>query len=125
MEATQAKALLTIIGQAGLSLSTVMATPHAVSAIAELQALALECEPEQQGNNVWIWCNYDKKVEGIKLIRAVAGLGLKEAKDLFEQLNPHANEGWFGPITRAVPEDLNEHLVRYGYLVPERVVQYR
>ena len=50
-------------------------------------------------------------VEGIKMIRAVAGLGLKDAKDLYEHFDPRHNGGLVGPILHGVEIEEAEHLL--------------
>lgn len=50
-------------------------------------------------------------VEGIKMIRAVTGLGLRDAKDLYERFDPRHNGGLIGPILRDVEIEEAEHLL--------------
>lgn len=50
-------------------------------------------------------------VDGIKTIRSVTGLGLKEAKDLYEQFDPHHDGGLVGPIITGIEIEEAERVV--------------
>lgn len=47
----------------------------------------------------------NKVIDGIKMIRAVTGLGLKEAKDMYDRLDPRRAGGLLGPIARNVSRE--------------------
>lgn len=55
----------------------------------------------------------DNKVNVIKVIRAVTGLGLKEAKDMVESVPATVKEG----INKAEAEDIKKQLVEAGATV--------
>lgn len=52
----------------------------------------------------------DKKVNAIKVVRAITGLGLKEAKDLVESAPKAIKEG----VSKAEAEDLKKQLEEAG-----------
>jgi ribosomal protein L7/L12 len=126
MEAIQAKALLAVIATAPMTMAQMVANRPLVSAIAELQAIVGEAAalgPVAQ--DVYIWCEAAKKVETIKLVRCLIGYGLKEAKDLVDEINPHSQSGWFGPIYRTTDvEGMKQAAERFGY-ASERYIQFR
>lgn len=59
-----------------------------------------------------------KFVEGIKMIRIITGLGLKEAKDMYDRLDPQRNCGRVGPIVVGVHtdglDDIRENFKKNG-----------
>jgi large subunit ribosomal protein L7/L12 len=55
----------------------------------------------------------DNKVNVIKVIRAVTGLGLKEAKDMVEGVPATVKEG----VSKAEAEDVKKQLVEAGATV--------
>jgi hypothetical protein len=70
-------------------------TMHALDAVNELYKLS------QNGKvAVYILYNVNKKVDAIKLARAVSGMGLKDAKDFVDSQDQHvhAPEAWIGPV---------------------------
>ena len=66
------------------------AAPAAVAAVAGVAAAAAE---EQTEFNVILTVIGDKKINVIKEVRAITGLGLKEAKDLVEAAPKAVKEG--------------------------------
>lgn len=54
-------------------------------------------------------------VETVKLLRAVTGWGLKEAKDAYDRADPHKKGGVLGPFISSVPafEKLEANLEAY------------
>ena len=66
------------------------AAPAAVAAVAGVAAAAVE---EQTEFNVILTVIGDKKINVIKEVRAITGLGLKEAKDLVEAAPKAVKEG--------------------------------
>jgi len=66
------------------------AAPAAAAAVAGVAAVAAE---EQTEFNVILTVIGDKKINVIKEVRAITGLGLKEAKDLVEAAPKAVKEG--------------------------------
>jgi len=66
------------------------AAPAAAAAVAGVAAAAVE---EQTEFNVILTVIGDKKINVIKEVRAITGLGLKEAKDLVEAAPKAVKEG--------------------------------
>lgn len=66
------------------------AAPVAVAAAGAAPAAA---EAEQSEFNVMLTAAGDKKIEVIKAVRAITGLGLKEAKDLVDSAPKAVKEG--------------------------------
>ncbi|MBQ7651056.1 MAG: 50S ribosomal protein L7/L12 [Victivallales bacterium] len=60
------------------------AAPVAVAAAGPAAAAAAPAEEEKTEFDVILAAFGDKKIEVIKVVRAITGLGLKEAKDLVE-----------------------------------------
>ncbi len=60
------------------------AAPVAVGAVAPAAGPAVEAEPEQDEFDVILEGDGGKKIQVIKVVRELTGLGLKEAKDLVE-----------------------------------------
>jgi large subunit ribosomal protein L7/L12 len=60
------------------------AAPVAVAAVGGAAAPAAEAEPEQDEFDVVLEADGGKKIQVIKVVRELTGLGLKEAKDLVE-----------------------------------------
>lgn len=65
---------------------------------------------EQTEFNVVLASSGDKKVNVIKVVRAVTGLGLKEAKALVDGAPSHVKEG----ISKAEAEDIKKQLEEAG-----------
>lgn len=86
------------------------AAPVAVAAVAGPAAAAAE---EQTEFNVIMTSFGEKKVDVIKVIRAITGLGLKEAKDLVEGVPSTVKEG----VSKAEAEDVKKQLVEAGATV--------
>src|SRR5215216_3496479 len=60
------------------------AAPMAMAAPGAAPGAAAEAPEEQTAFDVVITATGDKKIQVIKVVRAVTGLGLKEAKDLVD-----------------------------------------
>ena len=60
------------------------AAPVAMAAPGAAAAAPAEAEPEQDEFDVILEADGGKKIQVIKVVRALTGLGLKEAKDLVE-----------------------------------------
>ena len=80
--------------------SMAVAAPGAAAAVAE----------EQTEFNVILLAAGDKKVEVIKVVRAVTGLGLKEAKDVVDGAPKAVKEG----VSKADAEALKKQLEDAG-----------
>lgn len=65
---------------------------------------------EQTEFNVILTASGDKKVNVIKVVRAVTGLGLKEAKGLVDGAPSHVKEG----VSKAEAEDIKKQLEEAG-----------
>ncbi|AVQ12893.1 50S ribosomal protein L7/L12 [Leptospira santarosai] len=83
------------------------AAPVAVAAAAAPVAAAAE---EASTFNVILKGFGDKKIEVIKLVREITGLGLKEAKDLVEAGGKSIKEG----VSKAEADDLKKKLEGVG-----------
>jgi large subunit ribosomal protein L7/L12 len=71
-------------------------------------AAAAEAAEEQTEFNVIITDAGDKKIGVIKVVRALTGLGLKEAKDATENLPSTIKEGVDKETAEAAKKDLEE-----------------
>ena len=69
------------------------AAPVAVAALAPAGGDAAEAEAEKDSFDVVLAAIGDKKINVIKEVRAITGLGLKEAKDLVEAAPKPVKEG--------------------------------
>ncbi len=74
----------------GVSAAVPMAGPYPVS---PAEAAAAKPEEEKKEFNVILAAVGDKKIQVIKEVRAITGLGLKEAKDLVDQAPKPVKEG--------------------------------
>ena len=83
------------------------AAPVAVAAVAAAPAAAVE---EQTEFDVVLADAGDKKINVIKEVRAITGLGLKEAKDLVEGAPKVVKE----QVSKAEAEDLKKKLEEAG-----------
>ncbi len=85
------------------------AMPMAMAAPAAGAAAAVE-EEEQTEFDVILKAAGEKKINVIKVVRAVTGLGLKEAKDLVDGAPNPVKQG----ITKDEAEDLRKQLEEVG-----------
>ena len=85
------------------------AAPVAVAAAA---GPAAEAE-EQTEFTVMLTGAGDKKIQVIKVVRAITGLGLKEAKDLVESVPASVKEG----VTKDEAEDVKTKLEEVGAII--------
>ncbi|AOP35184.1 50S ribosomal protein L7/L12 [Leptospira tipperaryensis] len=83
------------------------AAPVAVAAAAPVAGAVAE---EASTYNVILKGFGDKKIEVIKLVREITGLGLKEAKDLVEAGGKSVKEG----VSKAEADDLKKKLEGVG-----------
>ena len=84
------------------------AAPVAVAAPAAAGAAA--AAPEQDEFTVVLTGSGDKKIQVIKVVRELTGLGLKEAKDLVDGAPKPVKEG----ISKAEAEEVKKKLVDAG-----------
>ena len=85
------------------------AAPVAVAAVAGPAAAAAPVE-EQTEFTVMLTAAGEKKIEVIKEVRAITGLGLKEAKDLVEGAPKPVKEG----VNKADAQKFKEQLEKAG-----------
>ncbi|MBF2760859.1 MAG: 50S ribosomal protein L7/L12 [Ectothiorhodospiraceae bacterium AqS1] len=112
IESLENKSLIEIIGLVkemeekwGVSAAAVAAAPAAaVAAAGEAEAA------EQTEFDVVMSAFGDQKVGVIKVVRAITGLGLKEAKDLVEGVPANIKEG----IAKEEAEDIKKQLEEAG-----------
>jgi large subunit ribosomal protein L7/L12 len=86
------------------------AAPVAVAAAGAGGAPAAAAVEEQTEFNVVMSSFGENKVAVIKVVRAVTGLGLKEAKDLVEGVPSNVKEG----VSKAEAEDVKKQLEEAG-----------
>ncbi|MBV8357248.1 MAG: 50S ribosomal protein L7/L12 [Deltaproteobacteria bacterium] len=87
------------------------AAPMAVAAVpAAGGAAAPAAEVEKDEFNVVLTAAGDKKIQVIKVVRELTGLGLKEAKDLVDGAPKAVKEG----VTKAEAEDIKKKLEEVG-----------
>jgi len=86
------------------------AAPVAVAAVAGDEAAAAE---EQTEFNLMLTGVGDKKIQVIKVVRALTGLGLKEAKDLVESAPTAVKEG----VSKDEAEEMKTKLEDVGAII--------
>jgi large subunit ribosomal protein L7/L12 len=86
------------------------AAPVAVAAVAGGGAAPAEAAEEKTEFDVVLAAAGDKKIEVIKEVRAITGLGLKEAKDLVEGAPKTVKEA----VAKAEAEELKKKLEAVG-----------
>jgi large subunit ribosomal protein L7/L12 len=91
----------------------VKAAPAAVAVAAGPAAEAAEKAPEQTEFDVILSAAGANKIQVIKAIREITGLGLKEAKDLVEAAPKMVKE----QVSKADAEDMKKKLVEAGATV--------
>jgi large subunit ribosomal protein L7/L12 len=89
------------------------AAPVAVAGVAPAAGGAQQVADEPTSFNVILKNQGDKKVDVIKVVREITGLGLKEAKELVEKGNQVVKEG----VAKAEAEDLKKKLEAAGATV--------
>ena len=85
------------------------AAPVAVAA-GPAQAGGGEAAEEQTEFDVVLISSGDKKIQVIKVVRAITGLGLKEAKDLVDSAPKAIKEG----VAKAEAEDIKKQIEEVG-----------
>jgi large subunit ribosomal protein L7/L12 len=91
----------------------VKAAPVAVAAVGGAAGAAAPQEEEKTEFDVELSAIGDKKIQVIKVVREVTGLGLKEAKDLVDGAPRMVKEG----IPKADAEELRKKLEEQGATV--------
>jgi len=89
------------------------AAPVAVAAVGGGAAAPAAVEEEKDSFDVILTGSGDKKINVIKEVRAITGLGLKEAKDLVEGAPKPVKEG----VNKAEAADLKKKLEEAGATV--------
>ena len=88
-------------------------TAAAPVAVAAGPAAAAETVEEQTEFDVILTGAGDKKIQVIKVVRALTGLGLKEAKDLVDGAPKAVKEG----VSKAEAEDVKKQIEEVGGIV--------
>ena len=89
------------------------AAPMAVAVAAPAAGGEAAAVEEKDEFTVVLKSSGDKKINVIKVVRAVTGLGLKEAKDLVDGAPQNVKEG----VSKAEAEDLKKQLEEAGATV--------
>ena len=89
------------------------AAPVAVAAGPAPAAGAGEAEEEKTEFVVVLTSPGDKKIQVIKVVRAITGLGLKEAKELVDSAPKAVKEG----VSKAEAEDIKKQIEEVGGVV--------
>ena len=89
------------------------AAPVAVAAAPAGDGAAAPAEEEQTAFSVSLDAAGDKKIQVIKVVRAVTGLGLKEAKELVDNAPSDVKEG----VTKEEAEQVKAQLEEAGGIV--------
>jgi large subunit ribosomal protein L7/L12 len=86
------------------------AAPMAMAAAAPAGGGAAAAAPEKDEFTVMLMAAGDKKIQVIKVVRELTGLGLKEAKDLVDGAPKAVKEG----LAKAEAEDVKKKLEEVG-----------
>jgi large subunit ribosomal protein L7/L12 len=86
------------------------AAPVAVAAAGPAAGAAAAAAPEKEEFNVVLTGSGDKKIQVIKVVRELTGLGLKEAKDLVDGAPKPVKEG----VNKAEAETIKKKLEDAG-----------
>jgi large subunit ribosomal protein L7/L12 len=86
------------------------AAPMAMAAAAPAAGAAAAAAPEKDEFTVMLTAAGDKKIQVIKVVRELTGLGLKEAKDLVDGAPKAVKEG----IAKAEAEDVKKKIEEVG-----------
>ena len=89
------------------------AAPVAVAAAPAAGGAAAEAAEEKTEFDVILESSGDKKIQVIKVVRAITSLGLKEAKDLVDSAPKAIKEG----ISKAEAEDVQKQIEEAGGVV--------
>jgi large subunit ribosomal protein L7/L12 len=88
----------------------VSAAAPVAAAAAPAAGAAAAAAPEKEEFNVVLTGSGDKKIQVIKVVRELTGLGLKEAKDLVDGAPKAVKEG----VNKAEAEDIKKKLEAAG-----------
>jgi len=99
----------TLVKELEQELGVSAAAPMAMAAPAA-GAAAAAAAPEQEEFTVMLTGSGDKKIQVIKVVRELTGLGLKEAKDLVDGAPKPIKEG----INKAEAEEIKKKIVEAG-----------
>jgi len=88
----------------------VSAAAPVAAAAAPAAGAAAAAAPEKEEFNVVLTGSGDKKIQVIKVVRELTGLGLKEAKDLVDGAHKAVKEG----VNKAEAEDIKKKLEAAG-----------
>lgn len=91
-------------------LGVTAAVPVAVAAVAAGGAAPAAAEEEKTEFDLVLTGFGEQKIQVIKVVRALTGLGLKEAKDLVEGVPKPVKEG----VSKAEAEDMKKKLEEVG-----------
>jgi len=91
-------------------LGVTAAAPVAVAAVAAGGPAAAAAEEEKTEFDVVLTGFGEQKIQVIKVVRALTGLGLKEAKDLVEGVPKPVKEG----VSKAEADDMKKKLEEVG-----------
>jgi large subunit ribosomal protein L7/L12 len=91
-------------------LGVTAAAPVAVAAVAAGGAAQAAAEEEKTEFDLVLTGFGEQKIQVIKVVRALTGLGLKEAKDLVEGVPKPVKEG----VSKAEAEDMKKKLEEVG-----------
>ena len=86
------------------------AAPTMVAAPAAGGGAAAAAAPEQEDFTVMLTASGDKKIQVIKVVRELTGLGLKEAKDLVDGAPKPVKEG----VPKAQAEEIKKKIEEAG-----------
>jgi large subunit ribosomal protein L7/L12 len=86
------------------------AAPTLVAAPAAGGGAAAAAAPEQEDFTVMLTASGDKKIQVIKVVRELTGLGLKEAKDLVDGAPKPVKEG----VPKAQAEEIKKKIEEAG-----------
>jgi len=100
----------TLVKELEEELGVSAAAPIAMAAPAGAGAAAAAPAPEKDEFTVMLTGSGDKKIQVIKVVRELTGLGLKEAKDLVDGAPKPVKEG----ISKAEAEEIKKKLEEAG-----------
>ena len=100
----------TLVKELEQELGVSAAAPVAVAAVAGAPAAGAAAPVEKDEYTVMLTGSGDKKIQVIKVVREITGLGLKEAKDLVDGAPKPVKEG----VSKAEAEDLKKKLEEAG-----------
>jgi large subunit ribosomal protein L7/L12 len=99
-----------LVKELEVELGVSAAAPVAAAAAPAAGGGAAAAAPEKEEFNVVLTGSGDKKIQVIKVVRELTGLGLKEAKDLVDGAPKAVKEG----VNKAEAEDIKKKLEAAG-----------